>query len=559
MKDHYRFLCDGFVKGGDGYLSAIVRDEKNPSYLSFSSEWNGIVEASHFGVTISYAIILFYLPGQKYYHDISLIALSRAALRQYNKHVHDDGTVDYRMTNFHDPAQTGFNVFEFFSCVELIDKYSTGTEEETALLSEMRDYLRRAGDAMANLGFHTPNHRWVISSALATVYNQTHEQKYLDAIGRFISEGIDCDSHGEYTERSAGHYNHVCDQAFIELAHQTGDESFLEYPRRNLNLMMSFAEPDNTINSLNSTRMDKDQIRGYDEYYPFYLYMALAQKNQEFAYIADEMLERFERGVSSPVFTFSHLIRYFLMNPELIDIQNSLVPVKPEGNRSVFLPDSGIARIYGKNGDSTLTLYRGHTPIFMKLQYKTHIIYARFAGAFFGDPHSQFRPSVLEATDDGFRLYSEEHAGYRSQFDTPPETSVWRKMDHSKRRWINIQDYCVEIKVRPEGDDVVLDISAGGCEGIPTKLEFLLDPGFRLESENLRMFTRAGDYILNAGRLRCLFPDLSAFDISGGFCSHYYAQNMRGAVPDDLNRVTVAMTGATPQKNTVRISLVRHI
>lgn len=557
MKNHYRFIRENFLHGVDSYLGVICYDKNDKYYMSYPQKWSGLVEASYFGAAITLPVTAFYMPDQKHYHDISMINIAREAMAQYNKYVHDDGTADFRMTNFHDPAQTGFNVYEDFACVELISRFSTGTPEETALLAEMRDYLRRAGDAMVSLGFHTPNHRWVISSALATVYSQLHDKKYLDTMNRFFAEGIDCDENGEYTERSAGYYNNVCNQAFIEIAHQMNDDSFLEYPRRNLNLMMSFVEPDNTINSLNSTRMDNAQIHNYDKYWPYYLYMALAQKNEEFAYIADDMLDRVEAGKVSINFSFCHFIRWTLIHPELLETMQTLGTKKPEKDRSIYLPDSGIARIYNKENDMTVTLYRGHTPNFLKIQYKNHVIYGRFAGSFFGDPHSQFRPTVLEPTSDGFRLYSEEHAGYRSQLDEPQETSVWRRMDHSKRRWINIQDFIIEMFVSVKDETVTIGLSASGCETIPTKFEFSFDPGCRLSSGDISIDTHEGDYVFNSGNVKCMFPDLSAFEISGGYVSHYYANGMRGAVPVDTKRVTVAMTGETPHKNTVTVKLIR--
>lgn len=554
MKEHFKIIKENFIRAIKWYLGYMLYDEKNINYTP-SHDWENITEASAYAASTFFPIIAYYLDGSGYYHDTKMIELARSSLREYMKCVHEDGSVDFPATNFHDPAQTAFNVFEIFSNVELVEKLSTGTKEEAALLSEMRGYLRMAGNAMVNLGFHTPNHRWAICASLAIVYNQLHDEKYLETMNRYLAEGVDCDENGEYTERSSGHYNNTCNIAFLELYHQFGDASFLEYPRRNLYLMRSFVEPDGTINSLNSTRWDSKLTKNYDEYYAIYYTMALLTKNEEFAYIADSFLSEYK---DVPHFIIDrHLIRWVLLDPSLLEVERTLQTKKPTAPRSVYLPNSHIARMYNDREDMTVTVYRGYKPNCVKIQHRDHIIYVRFAGAFFGDPHSQFRPTVLEQIEDGYRLYGEQHQGYRSLFDTPPETSVWREMDQSKRRWINIQDFKVEMLIKFKGDEVTLTVNADGCEGIPTKFELSVEPGCKFDSNGITTFTRAGDYFFPKGNVKFEYQDHTAFEISGCYADHYYAKDMRGAVPPDESRATIAMTSFTPHGNTITVKATR--
>ena len=100
--------------------------------------------------------------------------------------------------------------------------------------------MERMGNAMATLGFHTPNHRWIISSGLALVYHFTKNPKFKETIDKFLMEGIDCDECGEYTERSTGSYNCCCDYSFCVMAEFLEDDSFYDPVRRNLNLMYKY-------------------------------------------------------------------------------------------------------------------------------------------------------------------------------------------------------------------------------------------------------------------------------------------------------------------------------
>ena len=161
----------------------------------------------------------------------------------------------------------------------------------------------------------------------------------------------------------------------------------------------------------------------------------------------------------------------------------------------------------------------------------------------------------MEKTEDGFILRSEEHAGYRSQFDVPPETSDWRKMDHSKRRWINVQSLYTEVRIRIADDKITLDLNASGCEAVPMKLEIITDAGGKVVTSDMVSFARAGDYFFCRSEMKYLYGDCSSFDISGGFAEHYYAEDMRGSAPVDRSNVTFAMTDSTPFSLSVTVKI----
>lgn len=406
---------------------------------------------------------------------------------------------------------------------------------------------------MSTLGFHTPNHRWVISASLSIAYKYTHNPKFLETINRFLMEGIDCDENGEYTERSTGSYNNICNHSFLLLSYFLNNPAFLEYPRRNLNLMYSFTEPDLTVNTLNSTRWDQGGQYSIAPYYTFYLLLALWDGNPEFAYMADTIIEKFD--MPSALSTYQcDILAFFTLFPEMIRKQETLETKAPVKDQTKFLPKSNIARIYKPEKDLVITLLGTRHPVFMQLNYGSSIIQIRYAGSFFGDPHSQFRAKEIEPTEDGFRLVCDESAGYRSQLDEKPETSEWRHMDHSKRKIINIQHFHTEITVHITDDGAVLDIETSGCENIPTKLEFVMMPGGKLDTASFATYPKAGDYLfIKEGNARYFLDNRRYIEIDGGFFAHSYAEHMRGAFPADENKVTLAMTAITPQRSTIEI------
>lgn len=62
-----------------------------------------------------------------------------------------------------------------------------------------------------------------------------------------LKEGNDCNEDGEYAERSAGNYNRINNDAMIMLAVATGDESYYAPVLRNLEMMLTYIDPDDSF------------------------------------------------------------------------------------------------------------------------------------------------------------------------------------------------------------------------------------------------------------------------------------------------------------------------
>ncbi len=554
MKDHFSFLKKKLYTRIPDFLAYCeMKDDPDrfQKYLFTGSGDRGLSSGVEYAGFVHYFITAYYLEDSPYYRDDTLLLLANEGLCQFESYLHEDGSLDLISTNFHDPAQTGFYTQIFFEPVELLVRFTHHTEIEDTLFETIKRILVKMGNAMANLGFHTPNHRWVISSGLALAYRYTGEERFLLAIEEFLREGIDCDEFGEYTERSTGSYNNICNHSFVLLALALERPDFLEYPRRNLKLMYHFTEPDDTVNTLNSSRWDNNGQFKLEPYYMYYLIMALIDNDPEFAYTADRLIEHDHL----PDATFLPLLVSILtLHPALCERLKTLQGKAPEKDQTIFLPNSRIARVYRPEHALTMTLLATRGPVFFQMNYGAELLQVRFAGSFFGDPHSPFRAREILTLPDGFKLICEEKAGYRSRFAQAPETSNWRKMDHSKRQIINVQTFRTEICVHILDDGATLDIETFGCERIPTKLEITLKAGGRFFSDSVDMIPKEGDYLfLKNGNAEYFLDHYRSFSIEGGFCKHHSAEQMRGTSHVDPKKFTIAMTDVTPQKSSITI------
>lgn len=551
MKNHEKQLYAALEKHFDDFVGFSERQIAPETNVLLNTASEGLDEPNWVAWSYPWLLIGYYSPAFSRYHDSTLLERALALMEELENRLHEDGSLDLLITNFHDPSQVGFtNIYQLFA-TELLYRFTEHTPLEDRLYETMVRIFRKMGTAMATLGFHTPNHRWVISAGLSVAYRYTKEPLFLEAVNGFLKEGIDCDEYGEYTERSTGCYNNICNRSFSMMAHLL-DPKFLEYPRRNLKLMRSFTEPDLSVNTLNSSRWDQAGAYNLAPYYPFYLICALVYDDREFAYYADTLLEKY--GADS--FIDSILYCFFLLYPELTEKIETMTPKAPDPDASVFLPNSHIARIYKPQNDLTMTVLKTRHPVFFQLNYGSDVLQVRFAGAFFGDPHSQFRAKEILPIADGYRLIAEETAGYRSQFSEAPETSNWRHMDHSKRSIINKQTFRTVIDVHIKEDGASFDVDAGGCENILTKLEFILAPGGKLDTESIAVRPQAGDYLyLKKGNARYFLDGNRYFEIDGGFISHTYGENMRGSAPVSKEKVTLAMTAKTPCQSHVEVTV----
>ena len=553
MRNHYQLFKKKFLDDME-YCIKVHEAFKSPERMRMYMDVNNLVpDALYSGQYATNFVLAYYMDGSPYYHNDQMLIYAYEALCSYENMLHEDGSADLACTNFHDPAQTGFQTQVLFPVVKVLEKYTRHTAPEDKLFDKYIALMRKTGHAMATLGFHTPNHRWVISSALSVIYYFTKDALVKETLDKLLSEGIDCDEYGEYTERSTGSYNCICNHSFLIWAEFSGDDSFYDYPRRNLNLMSHFIEPDDSVNTLNSTRWDMGGAYSIAKYYPYYLILMLRDENPEFGYFVDRYYDEY---INKNRQHFYYLLVYHMLHPETESVYEKITPCEPKKDQTIFLPNSRIARIYKPELNATITALCARHPVFCQINFGKSILQLRSAAAFFGDPHSPFRAREIVPIEDGFRLISFEEAGYRSTFDEKPETSNWRKMDHSKRKMINVQTLRREIDIHVLEDGIKLDIRANGCERVPTKLEIIVPAQGKLITDNIFMVPKEGDYAyLTKGCAKYFITGNDYFEIENGFNRHTFGEQMRGSFPADAKNFTLALTEFTPQESSVTIRM----
>ncbi len=550
MLNHYLSI----VKAQDSSVDSILRNQcldlDSPQYGICEHHALGYISAEQ-GIGIAATLVsAYYTPESAYYRNDLLLERTLPALRHTLSLQHDDGTIDLPQTNFHCASTVAFTFFHLGPAYQLLKRFTQHTDLEEQVDQLLHIYCDNSANGMINCGFHTPNHRWVLCSALSYCYTLLGREDCLEHIHRFLNEGMDCDEEGEYTERSAGTYNIICDAALTNMAEELNMPELYDHVARNLRMVMKYIEPDNTVNTLNSTRQDVGTSPSYLCYYSNFLNMALITGDEEFAYFADKMLlERDALILTGQPFNTPYVMpSRFLLRPELMEHMAQIKTRKPVLEYDKYFIESGIVR--WRKSDLAVTLIKNR-PIFAKLQWGKHTVHLRLAGCFFA--RGQFAAQELIPIEGGYRLTFHDRWGYKRPLSEKPATWKWREMDHSKREQVAMQDYDLCVDVLFVNDRrIELTVSASGCDRVPTKFEILLQEKGRYIRSEMEIRMRGGDYLYQkGGKAEYRFDDNRAVYIEGGFFEHHYAEHMRGTLPVNDSAAFVAMTAYSPFKETV--------
>ncbi len=553
MKSHYKKLLELADRTVPGTLKRQCTDVMDPEYGGFPDMGKGFSEPANVIGTAVNLMVFYYNELSEHHRDEQLLKAAHIAIDYGLSKQHKDGTIDLVETNFHCAATIGFSMQRVIPGYRVIKKYNQHTPEEDDFQAKVLHYIEKSAQAMKTGGFHTPNHRWVIASALALCSNELDRPDLLEDIDLYLKEGIDCNEYGEWTERSAGIYNKVNNDGMIIMAEELGKWELVEHAGRNLYMMFTYLDPDDSLFTMNSHRQDIGKQMYPMRYYENYLMAAHYLDNGHFAYMADYLFNMVNPYLKDPSpLSWAHIpkciARYML--------QDFLREEEPEKVKydwtdyEVFYEDSNIARI--RKGD-VITTVIGDNPMFLRFQNGRNQVTFRYAASFFGT-EGRFIPGNIEKIDGGYRLHYRSDWGYVRPLGKPdrPVKDGHTNIEHRER--VNMQFFEVDIDVFPSDDGIRLELDSRGVENLPCKLEMIFKAGGYFDSaqaqfqagENQHILVKYGSYKYVDGQ--------DTIEVDGAFGNTYYHSQLRGSLPPVDKAFTVYFTDRSPTKRTINIS-----
>ena len=507
-------------------------------------------------------------PTSEYYQKEELIPYLTKIIRSLVNAQHDDGTLDFG--NLASPPDTAFILEPLCAAGVILKRNNTASLNEVKTL--LRQFIVKAGEALRTGGVHTPNHRWVVSAALAKINDLYPNPGYVKRIQEWLSEGIFCDSDGNFLERSMN-YSAVIDRSLVTMGRLLSKPALFETARKNLWLVYYHSEPNGELVTVDSRRQDQYAPISIMNFYHDYYYLAIRDYNPEFAAIARYIatLPGFDDRV------LNDLLVYFLEEP--LYKKPLPAPKAPSVNFEKFFKTTNLVRI--RRDKTTTTIFggndfpiiiasgRSNSPNFFAFRKGEAILkYMRLSTDFFstGYFHSQGITQsagkyVLHQRFDA-PYYQPLPAKYKKadgNYKLSPSTDgrFWNKMDFEHRPQSNINTLDSTISVEEKNGSNELTFSVKGIAGVHVTIEFCFKEGGQLNG--LRKIEGGEDnYALESGTGEYSFGN-DSIKFGPGVYKHAKITGLEGELYSThfgslrTNGMHIYFTGITPFTHTISI------
>lgn len=537
MERYMAHLLKGAEYRTKQFMGSQVGD---PASLQYGGIKGDIWEAKPTIYALTSALAVYFHKDSCFYKNEQLYAAVNLALDFIERTQREDGSFDYPSCNFKSAADTSFCFKRLIAAYRLLVKYGDSSDEAITVLKEKYlTIMHKALDAIREGGFHTPNHRWGIAAALLQGSNLFAEEDGFAAglkarADQYLAEGIDGDEDGEYAERSTGNYNAVVNNAMMAMYQETGDEAFLGYVERNLSMMLTYMDPDDTIFTQNSTRQDQGKLEYADKYFYQYLYMCSREHCPAFDGAAHKIIkDNMERGDLAP-----DCLHIVMNHDEMMGYHFKEYGFLEEYRK--FFRHAGVLRV--RKPSYTYTVLNG----------KSAFLYFKSQGTMLcvkiGESCCDIRnfiPQTIEELPDGCRLEAEAESWYYLPFKEKQDTSDWWKMDQTKREKLISSRLNTTLEIREKDQGLELHLKAEGLDRLPLRLEIFIPAGVTLEHPAFALEAAAGEgMILKDGYLE-VHDGSVTMEIGPGFGEHSFKGHYSG---EEINSAgfTVYANGYTP-------------
>lgn len=507
-------------------------------------------------------------PTSKYYQNADLIPLMEKIMRFLIKEQKSDGTLT--IGNFESPPDTAFILEPICSATTVL--HQNNTPQLNGVKALAKEFIVKVGDALAVGGIHTPNHRWVVSAALAQVNHLYPNKKYINRIEQWLSEGIFIDSEGHYLERSMI-YSEVIDRALIVMARLLKRPKLLEPVRKNLDMTYFHIEPNGEVVTVASRRQDQYRTLNVLPFYMSYRFMANFDKNSQYAAVANfiENMDGFdEKILSQSMFWFLEepILKQEMPSPSNLNMQYE--KFYKETNVVRFRRNDQTATLFGGT-DAPLIIASGRSsnPNFFSFRKGEAILkHIRLSTDFFSTGY--FRSNGIKKEGNKYVLKQKidvpyyqplpqdkkrKDANYRLSEST--DRRFWNKMDFKNRPTSNVKSITTTITVQENSKGFEMQFETLGTEGVEVTIELCFKEGGKLSEMKTFENVPNSHFLQNGEGIYTLGKDTITF--GNGTYSHNKLRSLDGEVyathfgtlkDTGLN---VYITGKTPFKHILNI------
>ena len=467
----------------DGLLPRQVLDRSRPDYGGFLSE--GTAGGTNIG-TVSLLGYAYLLEGGRHYRSGEVLERILAGA-EFGRHIRrPSGCFDLITTNFDSAPDTGFQVQTISPVVKAARRAAAGGDAGAGEIAEaLGEIVRTAVPGMTAGGFHTPNHRWVLVSALSQARTLFPDVDAMGTIEAYLAETVDINADGEYTERSTGVYNAVCNRSLRIAAVELDRPELLAPVRKNLDLSYHLLHADGAVVTSISRRQDRGQdvvpVGLADSYYT----LARMDRNGFYAAVADWLFGLQPGGLP-------WTLHALLEHPEWREDDLRREPL-PDDYSKVYAT-SGLWRV--RRGKMSATAASGITAPFSLRHGQADLSAVKLCASYFAI--SQFSGEDLRAEDGKIQLThpgrGRHHDGpvYYQPLGEPVDQQRWQETRMQRDVYV-LPPLEIGLTVAEVKDGFDLQIATSkGLDGVPFQIACDFGPGGELDLDSGAVLGVAG-------------------------------------------------------------------
>ncbi len=466
--DSKKELLSRLIKLNDENIPHLLSSqltENNNIYYGAIFDGDSVVSPIRTSNLIQTLMCSYVSRDSKYYQTKVLLHHMTLAATALLNLQHEDGTIDLLTTNFHSTPDLGFTIYPLALAYSIMLENNHVDYGEFPSL--IKQYLLNAGKALSVGGIHTPNHRWVVSGALAWINSFFPNPMYRARVEQWLAEKIDIDPDGQYHERSTAVYTPVTNRCLLVIAKKMNYDYLYDVVRKNLNLTFYLVHANGEIVTESSIRQDKYLQRNMSAYYLAYNYMALLDKDSRYS----GMVSYIQNTVAGE--QLSYMLPHFIEDPTLLKELPPPTPIPTSYHQ--YFKYSDMVRI--REGNVDMSIISNNPTFFTFFKGEAALEGVRLSSAFFGK--GQFESPQLEKEGDHYILSSTLSGPYYQPLPKekiPDDADAWSKVPRTERVQSEVQTLQTKILVTPGNGKATIRVSVDGPKNLPVTLEL----GFRI-------------------------------------------------------------------------------
>ena len=519
-----------------------ITDSTHPDYGALVNPEFDLPDAKMDGNYIA-ACALYVLGGNGDMEQI--LSSTNLAADHMLKAQRPSGNVDLWSVNYDSAPDTAFTVQNLCHIFELRNVRNITSPHWDSLLEKLETFIRRGVAGMTHSGFHTPNHRWVMVSAMVQAKTLFPDLDVEAAVKAYLDEGIDVDEEGAFIERSVGVYDAVTNRSLLMIAENWDCPDAIEAVERNLHFDLHLLHGDGTAETGLSRRQDYGTREVPVTLIPCYLLCNHVAPNSVFLQAAHTLWQKNQTARRDLLWLTYALFKCGDPASTEADL--------PE-NFARFFPQNGLWRV--RQGPLSVTAFQGVTRLLTLSYGKAELASLKISQTYFGHETGRFISDSLTAVGNRAVLRSEgrfnpRRPGYELPLGKPVPPDQWQAM-LQERRIRRLPPAVNTLAVQEVDGGVDLHYqTVDGLDGVAAQIAFDFPTGGIWETDTSRLMPQAGQVIFlkqGTGHMRYGTDEIT---ISPGTYAHgMWAMREAETAP---NHVRILLTLMTPLDFVVEI------